>query len=944
MKCMVLAAAAALSLAPIGTAARAAAPAIAPLHYQSRTLANGLQVYALRDPGSANVSVQVWYDVGSRDDPRGRSGFAHLFEHLMFKSTRNLPAEEFDRLTEDVGGYNNASTNDDFTNYFEVVPANHLQRLLWAEADRMRSLVIEPAFFTSERDVVKEELRSRVLAAPYGKLFYLYLPEISYDVHPYARPGIGSIEDLDAATIDEVRAFHAVYYRPDNAVLLVSGNFEQADLDRWVDQYFAPIERPSSKIPRVTVKEPARTAARHYTVYEPNTPLPAVLISYPSPPSSDPDAVTLEVLNAILSRGDSSRLHDSLVYRDRIASQVGSFFDAKQGRGNLAVYAILSGGKDAATGEASLRREVARLRTAPVSAAELKEAKTELLTAALEERETVAGRADELARAIVLAGDAKAADRRLRQIASVTAADIQRVARTWLREGASAAVRYLPEDSQKGAKEDSIGTSAKVQTAALVAPADIKIWQAAPVAERAAPPPPGPEITPAIPTPSVQRLANGLTVITVEKHDLPLVTATLVTGGGATADPADRAGTAELTAAVITEGTATRSATQIDRDVEALGASLDGDAGWDGSDLGLTVGTGELDKALAILADVARNATFPAEEVERQRTVAIDDVSVAMSDPGSVARLAALRALYGDAAYGHPSSGTAELLHAIGRDDLEAAYRSAWEPGATTLVLSGDIAPATARAVAERNFGTWAGQAAPQAAAASAGSAPLRGRLIVVDLPGSGQAAVAVARTGVSRGEPRFYPALVANAVLGGGYSARLNQEIRIKRGLSYGSGSNLDARREPGPFIAVTQTRNDAADQVIALTLGEMTKLSSAPVSSEELTARRSSLTGAFGRNVETTSGIADVIAGYVQRGIPPETLDTYLPSVMRVAPADIQAVASDLLKADGATVVVVGDAAQFVDKLKAKHPDLVLIPMKELDLNSPALRKGPR
>ena len=160
-----------------------------PIHYQTRTLANGLRVYAIRDTTSSNVSVQVWYDVGSKDDPRGRSGFAHLFEHMMFKSTRNIVPEQFDRLTEDVGGFNNASTNDDYTNYYEVVPANHLQRLLWAEAERMGSLVVEPGFFNSERDVVKEELRSRVLAAPYGRLFYLYLPQISYDVHPYARPG-----------------------------------------------------------------------------------------------------------------------------------------------------------------------------------------------------------------------------------------------------------------------------------------------------------------------------------------------------------------------------------------------------------------------------------------------------------------------------------------------------------------------------------------------------------------------------------------------------------------------------------------------------------------------------------------------------------------------------------------------------------------------------------
>src|SRR5436190_896418 len=229
-----------------------AAPALAEdstsvpaLRYVSRTLPNGLRVYSVRDPASSQVSVQVWYDVGSRDDPRGRSGFAHLFEHMMFKASRNLVPEQFDRLTEDVGGFNNASTNDDYTNYYEVVPANHLERLLWAEAERMGSLVVEQSYFASERDVVKEEYRSRVLAQPYGKMFYLYFPQISYDVLPYGRPGIGSIEDLDAATIDDVRAFHATYYRPDNAVLVVAGNFDQAELDRWVDRYFAPIARPA---------------------------------------------------------------------------------------------------------------------------------------------------------------------------------------------------------------------------------------------------------------------------------------------------------------------------------------------------------------------------------------------------------------------------------------------------------------------------------------------------------------------------------------------------------------------------------------------------------------------------------------------------------------------------------------------------------------------------
>src|SRR5688572_20653382 len=279
-----------------GAGAPAPSAAIAPLAYTTRTLDNGLKVYAIHDPSTANVSVQVWYDVGSKDDPKGRSGFAHLFEHLLFKATRNMVSEQFDRMTEDVGGFNNASTWDDFTNYYEVVPANHLERLLWAESERMGSLVVDEAVFKSERDVVKEELRQRILARPYGKLFGLYLSQSAFDVHPYARPGIGSIEELDAATVEDVRAFHATYYRPDNAVLVVAGNFDPAQLDQWIDQYFAPIQRPASAIPRVSAVEPARTARRDYLVYEPNTPLPAVALTFPSPAASSPDQAAMLVL------------------------------------------------------------------------------------------------------------------------------------------------------------------------------------------------------------------------------------------------------------------------------------------------------------------------------------------------------------------------------------------------------------------------------------------------------------------------------------------------------------------------------------------------------------------------------------------------------------------------------------------------------------------------
>ena len=473
--------------------APAPAPVIKPIAFTERTLANGLRVYAIRDTSTPNVSVQVWYDVGSKDDPAGRSGFAHMFEHLMFKATKNLVSEQMDRLTEDVGGDNNASTNDDYTEYHETIPANHLQRLLFAEADRMAALVVEPKSFASERDVVKEELRQNTNARPYGKLFSLYFPAISYTRHPYARGTIGSIDNLESASIDDVRAFHAVYYRPDNAVLVVSGNFEPDQLNGWVDQYFAGIKRPTAPIPRVTVVEPERTEATHYVVHEANTPLPAVLISYPIPADSHPDGPALNVLNAILSQGESSRLYETLVYRDQLAQSAETYLDSKQGPGNLAVIAIMAGGKTADAGEAALRREIARLRNSPVSAAELAEAKNEILTSALQGRETAEGKGRTIAAAVIVDRDPRAADRQLAAITRVTVADVQRVAAKYLRDSRAATIRYLPLDAAaKAPQNDRVDVAATVVTSPLIAPGKVEIVTPASAADRIAPPPPGP--------------------------------------------------------------------------------------------------------------------------------------------------------------------------------------------------------------------------------------------------------------------------------------------------------------------------------------------------------------------------------------------------------------------------------------------------------------------
>lgn len=414
------------------------------LEYRERTLANGMRVLSAVDRSSPTVCINVWYHVGSKDDPDGRSGFAHLFEHMLFKGTRNMKDEQMDRLTEDVGGFNNAFTADDVTVYYEVVPSNYLETLLWAEAERMSSLNVVEKNFLSERDVVKEEYRQNYLARPYGRLF-LEIEKKSFTKHPYKRPGIGNIDELNAATIDDVKKFHSDYYRPDNATLVVVGDFEPKQLDAWVDRFFADIPKPSTPLPRVTVQEPARTAEQRHTVTAPNVPLPAVAMTFLLPKQTDEDVFALRVAESILANGESSRLYNSLVYTKQVASEAGAQLDLREDVSLFVVYTILAGGKSPADGEAALAAEIARMQDTSVTAAELEKAKNQLVTAKLFELETNDGKAEALGRAAVLYGDPNRINTEVARLHTVTAADVQRVMKKYFGATNRVVLTYLPE-------------------------------------------------------------------------------------------------------------------------------------------------------------------------------------------------------------------------------------------------------------------------------------------------------------------------------------------------------------------------------------------------------------------------------------------------------------------------------------------------------------------
>jgi zinc protease len=454
------------------------------------------------------------------------------------------------------------------------------------------------------------------------------------------------------------------------------------------------------------------------------------------------------------------------------------------------------------------------------------------------------------------------------------------------------------------------------------------------------PPAPSAPRDPKLPQPVEKTLDNGLRVIVVPKHDIPLVAARLMIKAGAAADPAGRDGLAQLTATVLTQGTKNRTAEQIARGVEALGATLESNAGWDSTSVNLSVMSSNLAKAMEFVGDVARNATFAKDEFDRERAQMIDALQVDLTQPRTLASVVASRLIFGESPYGHNLGGTPASLEKIKREELVKFHGRHYRPDNAVLVLAGDVKPDAAFALAQSAFGTWKRGPAAAAAAVSQTPKPIGSRVVVIDMPDAGQAGVVIGRRGISRTDSAYMPAIVANSVLGGGYSSRLNQEVRIKRGLSYGANSSFEPRVDVGPFTARTETKNESAAEVAGIILGEMSNLSAAEVGEAELTPRKAALIGGFAESLESTAGIVNRIAGLALYGLPLSDINRYVTDVQAVTAADVRKFATSNLGGKDVNVVIVGDAKQFVEPLKKQFAEVEVIPVADLDLASPTLR----
>lgn len=901
---------------PLG--AQSVPPPLPTVAFEKTILPNGLQVILVEDRRLPIVAVNIWYHVGPANEAPGLTGFAHLFEHMMFAQTRHIPRGMADRLLEGAGATDsNGGTGYDQTSYYDTVPSNQLELALWVHADRMGYLldVLDQKALTNQQDVVRNERRETVEDEPYGLVQEALAHALFPKGHPYYASIIGSHADIQNAKLDDVRQFFQRYYGPNNASIVIAGDIDKAKTRALVERYFGSFKRsPPVARPRVTT--PPITSERRVVVRD-RVELPRIFMGWLTPPAYQPGDTELAVAAEILGGGKSSRLYKKLVYERQIAQDV----DASQNSQGLVSTFVIDvtarPGVEARALEAAIDAELAQLRDHGPSQREVERARNSLETALLSTIEKLGGDglADQLNHYNQYTGDPGYLPKDLAQLRSITPADVQRAIRSYLGQQARAVVTGVP--GKPVIDDPRVPPAPKAGKAGKPAAASAQEAVNTPEPWRAQQPKAGPAPRFTLPQGESFKLANGFTVIHHYKPGLPLVAAQLVVRSGSAENPANLPGLAGFTAQMLEEGTATRSAPRIADEIAQLGAFLDTGTGPDASMVSLLSLRANFAPALDIMADIVLRPAFPIAEVERQRADRIGELIQQRDDPESVAAVAAAGALFGSRhPKGYGQLGTEPAIRAVTRDDLVDFWRRHYVPGNAALVVSGDIARGELKALVEARFAAW-----PRADVPDGGPGEpegTRARLVLVDQPGAVQTALRVTGIGVARTTPDFPALQVLNGALGGMFSSRLNDKLRETKGYTYGISSWFRYDRTPGPFVIASSVRRDATGASVREIFSEMNAMRDAPLPAAELDTARDaqvlSLPGAFETNADIGASMADLFIHELP-------LDYYarLPGqIAAVTAAQVQAAARKYLAPDKMTVVAVGDRKRILPQLQ--------------------------
>jgi zinc protease len=887
----------ALCLAAVaGRAAAAAAALPPPVDYQARVLANGLKVYTVLDRTRPKVSVQLWYGAGARNDPVGRAGLAHLVEHLMFKGRGEVPEGFLDQVTESAGGDSNAATNHDFAQYYDTVPPERVEPVLWAEAARMKRLELTQADLDSERAVVERELLEAAADRPHGgSLLAWDLPKGGMQIPLEPDSTIGTIEELQRVTLGDVQRFHDRYYGPDNAALVIVGAFDPSRLSGWVDRYFGGIpRRPASPAANSPSPPTARASAARRPAHGRTA---AVVLGFAAPPAGSADAAALSVLDQLLTGSDEARGYTRLVDRG-VAADVFSQVDLRQDAGAFIFGAVCGhGGCDDRVGQ-GLRQVLAELRNRPVPAAQLDAAKNQLLLGALEARETAAGLGAEIGRAVTVEGDASHVNTDLSALQRVTPLDVQRVARRYLADDKSIFVRLRgdrrpPQTAPGVAAQISAPQAAAARPSSPAPPARLAVTVAR-----------GAVVGASAPKPEEKVLANGLRVVVVRTGHLPLATATLImrVAGGPAGRGATRMNRLAAEAALFGCGP---SVDVVASRYDALGLSASVHLDSDAARLSLSGLSASMPDGVRLLARCVRSAPPSGARFKTLRRDLAASEAQPDADVDALADVALDRLAFGRNDVRHPPRGSA------GRAALLRARNRLVRPDGATLVLTGDVDPAAAFRLAETTFGGWS--AARRSAAPPPTALPAARRLLVVNAPGYPLALIAIgARTPGHSADAHLAFAL-ADSALGGSFTSRLSEALRTRRSLTYDVSSQIDWRREAGLFSARTEVDPAAAPEVARLMVGAVDELARGGPDAEELARAKALVSSELADAPETTSGLADLLAEQAARGEPLDHAFADSARLPAIGARDVQAAAARLADSRNLRIVIVADVQRL-------------------------------
>jgi zinc protease len=871
-------------------------------------LDNGLTVLTKEVHSAPVVSVQMWYRVGSRNEAPGVNGISHQLEHLMFKGTSDRPIQ-FGRLFSALGSQSNAFTSYDETAYFGTVERDKLEALLTLEADRMENALINAEQLASEKRVVISELQGYENSPSYR--LSRAVMRAAFPNRPYGLPVGGTRADVERFTLDQVQNYYQTYYSPNNAVLVITGDFDTASTLERVREIFTSqanqraAQRPGAATPTSPAPVTATTApaGEPIVLQEPGS--NALLnVVYPLPDVKHPDVPAIDLMDMILTGGRSSRLYQALV-ESGLASSVGAYPAEMIEPGWYSISATAAPDRELTQIDQALQQSLAQLQQETVSLEELDRAKTQLQAYFVLSNQDITSQASQLGYNQVVAGDYAYSDRYLQAITQVTPADIQRVAQTYL-DPAKRTVGFFQPTQADGQPGASGGSSDRVvesfSPGEPVDPAEVA---------RYLPPATTATTTTAQPLPQSFTLNNGLQVLLLPDPSTPTVNLSGWIEAGTGFDTSAQAGIASLTATNLSNGTRTRTALEIAQVLEDEGANLSFSANREGVSIDGSALAANLPTVIQTLADIVQNATFPSAQLELSRQRALNALRAELDDPQRLARRVFQQAVY---PANHPFHffPTQASLNSITQPDLTRFYQRHYRPDTTVLALVGDFDPAQVRDLLNQTLSNWQARGDRPTLRFPEVSLPQTTTQLNSVIPGKAEAITYLGYSGISRQDPRYYAALVLNQIVGGDtLASRLGTEVRDRQGLTYGIYSYFQAGQNPGPFLISMQTSPDDAQKAIDSTVALLQQLRQQGVTEAELEAAKRSITSSYPVDLANPSNLASVILSNAIYGLSPEEIRQFPERIDAVTMPQVQQAIADLIHPDNLVIVTAGPGA---------------------------------